>query len=298
MAHTIPNEPTSPTTKQQHFSTYYDADIQTHVQALKGNGIISGCEVTEQGSPTMVYTVAAGIASLDGSEVTVAGGSATIPTADATNPRWDLISLNSSGSIVVTAGTAAADPDIPDLPANSIYLRSCYVDAGDTAAATEADLRDLSINPLDFNNLYNRPVNRFRAEEEGGEYALGTSYTTIGFDTQEESHDSDWYGFTLDGGEVEIKKAGKYKIHVHLDVDGATGVGMARLQRKTSSGGAYFTQGGGTYPLVADARTLYSPMTPVTTNTDGQFVRVQISETSGTLDLLYATLMIEQVEIT
>lgn len=47
-------------------------------------------------------------------------------------PRFDLITVNSSGTKAVTAGTASSNPVFPAIPANSIVLAAIYVPAADT----------------------------------------------------------------------------------------------------------------------------------------------------------------------
>ncbi len=66
---------------------------------------------------------------------------ATITTADATNPRYDLISLKPDGTLRVTAGTPDASPALPALPANDVLLCVVKIAASDTAIGS-GDLFD------------------------------------------------------------------------------------------------------------------------------------------------------------
>ena len=66
----------------------------------------------------------------------VAAADVTIGTADATNPRIDLIVINSSGAKAVRAGTAAATPKPPARTANDVVIGAVYVPANDTTIAT------------------------------------------------------------------------------------------------------------------------------------------------------------------
>jgi hypothetical protein len=112
-------------------------DIDILVAGLAGNGVVSGCTVTAQGSPDMTVAVAAGVTrNTDGSTATVASGNVTITAADATNPRIDLIVVGSTGTKSATAGTAAASPVFPAIPATSVVLAAVYVPANDTTIAT------------------------------------------------------------------------------------------------------------------------------------------------------------------
>jgi len=108
-----------------------DIDILTagHV----GTGVISGCAVSAQGSPDMTVAVAVGTALVADAAVAVAAGNVTITTAHATLPRKDIVVVSNAGAKSVTAGTAAAQPLKPAIPANSVVLAEVYVPAADTA---------------------------------------------------------------------------------------------------------------------------------------------------------------------
>lgn len=107
-------------------------DINALVAGIGGDGVVSGCAVTAQSTPDMTVAVAAGVARVNGANVTVSAGNVTITTANATNPRIDLIVVNSSGTKSATAGTAAANPKAPDIPASSVLLAMVYVPANQT----------------------------------------------------------------------------------------------------------------------------------------------------------------------
>lgn len=111
-------------------------DLEIIVAGVKGTGVVTGGEVTAQGSPDMTVAVAAGTVRVGQTVVDVTAGNATITTAHATNPRFDLVVVNNSGTKSVTAGTAAASPVFPAIPANSVVLAAVYVPANDTAIAS------------------------------------------------------------------------------------------------------------------------------------------------------------------
>lgn len=108
-------------------------DLDILVAGYAGTGVFSGCAVTAQGTPDMTVAVASGTVLVAGLSATVASGNVTITTADATNPRFDLVVVSNAGTKSVTAGTAAADPVFPAIPANSAVLAAVYVPASDTA---------------------------------------------------------------------------------------------------------------------------------------------------------------------
>lgn len=111
-------------------------DIEALVQGIGGDGVLSGCAVSAQGSPDMTVAVAAGVVRVSDTYVEVAAGNVTITTADATNPRIDLVSVSSDGTKTVTDGTAAANPKAPACPADSVPLAMVFVPANDTAIAS------------------------------------------------------------------------------------------------------------------------------------------------------------------
>lgn len=120
---------------------------------LTSEGIVSTGDlaVSAKSPAAMSVNVAAGAAYVKGDEATYQGYyhvvsdatvSVNIGAADSTNPRIDLVvarvrDQNYSGStnawaVEVVAGTAAASPAVPALPANALKLAEVRVDAGVT----------------------------------------------------------------------------------------------------------------------------------------------------------------------
>mgnify|MGYP000861097264 CR=1 FL=1 len=108
-------------------------DVDILVSGYAGTGVVSGCAVTAQTTPDMTLAVAAGSIKVANAIVSVASGNVTITTAHASNPRFDLVVVDNTGAKSVTAGTAAASPVFPAIPANSVVLAAVYVPANDTA---------------------------------------------------------------------------------------------------------------------------------------------------------------------
>jgi hypothetical protein len=134
VAFTIPSRDVAGNASQ---AEIHATDIRALTDGLNGVGVVSGCAVTAQGSPDMTVAIAAGtIRIASGALVTVTSGNGTITTADATNPRIDVISASNAGVKTVTAGTPAAAPKPPDLPAGNVALAFVYVAAGDTAISS------------------------------------------------------------------------------------------------------------------------------------------------------------------
>ena len=132
MAFGIPNQADAGASALQSAVDAGDFDIL--VEAYNGDGVISGGAVTT--SCGLALAVASGVAMVNGARVTIGSGTVTISTADACNPRIDLIHVTCGGTKTVTAGTAAAVPVYPAVPANSAVLAAVFVPAADTVIAT------------------------------------------------------------------------------------------------------------------------------------------------------------------
>jgi hypothetical protein len=132
---TIPDNDVSASANQ---SRWFQTDIDILAAGVAGTGVLTGCAVTAQASPDMTVAVAAGTIqpSAGAAAVVVAAGNVTIGTADATNPRLDLVSASAAGVKTVTAGTAAVAPKPPALPAGHAALAVVYVPATDTTMAS------------------------------------------------------------------------------------------------------------------------------------------------------------------
>lgn len=134
MSFIIPNVADAGDSKQAQVDK---VDLDILVAGLKGDGVIVGCAVTAQGSPNMTVAVAAGLVLINNASLVVSAGNVTIATANATNPRFDLICVDNAGAKSAVAGTAAASPVFPAIPSNSSVLAAVYVPANDTTIASD-----------------------------------------------------------------------------------------------------------------------------------------------------------------
>lgn len=130
MAFTIPNEATAGFGDQSEIDK---VDFDILVAAYAATGVVSGCGVTAQGAPNMTVAVASGVCYFAGVRTTITGGNSTVGAADATLDRYDLICATSAGSFTTVAGTPAANPVFPDIPASRVVLAAVYVPATTTA---------------------------------------------------------------------------------------------------------------------------------------------------------------------
>lgn len=117
--------------------------------AAQGWGVLSGLSVTQRGAgANMSVDVSAGSARINGTDVEKGSTSnVVISVAHATYDRYDLIVIDSSGTISVITGTAASvsyanDYDLDSN--NAILLAEIYIPANDTSIA-DSQISDKSI---------------------------------------------------------------------------------------------------------------------------------------------------------
>lgn len=122
--------------------------------ATNGTGVMSGCACTPASSgSTLGVAVASGTVVVAGTVVAVTGATVTPGAASGSNPRFDLVVSNSSGTLSVIAGTAAATPVFPAAaPATYAVLASVYIPTSATSitASNIVDKRQmLSVDAAD-----------------------------------------------------------------------------------------------------------------------------------------------------
>lgn len=105
-----------------------------------GYGIVSGCEPSISG---LTVTVAAGVVHLaGGTRKEISATTVTLDAADSTNPRIDLVYIDSTGVVAKITGTAVASPSVPVLPTGGISVAQVSVAAG-ASTGTITDKRDM-----------------------------------------------------------------------------------------------------------------------------------------------------------
>ena len=100
--------------------------------AFRGTAVMSGCEVSAAGTSRTV-SITAGSVQINGAVIAVGAGSVTL-AAGSTFDRYDLVSVNASGSKIVTKG--ATKRKCPTQPANTCLIAIVFVPAGATVIAT------------------------------------------------------------------------------------------------------------------------------------------------------------------
>lgn len=133
MPFTIPNESDAAFADQARVDS---VDLLILAGGMNGNGVVSGCAVTTTGTTNGSVAVATGEIRINDLMMTVSASAALAIGANATgNPRYDLVTVATGASprtAVVTAGTAAASPKFPAIPANSVVLAAVRVPNGHT----------------------------------------------------------------------------------------------------------------------------------------------------------------------
>lgn len=118
-------------------SIFFQEQLEVLVAGLVGTDcVLSGGAVTAQGSPDMTVAVAKAAVLTNGLLRAVTAGNVTVPAADVTNPRIDLIVVTSAGAKANRQGTAAAAPKPPARTANDVVLAAVYVPAAATTITT------------------------------------------------------------------------------------------------------------------------------------------------------------------
>jgi len=131
MSFTVPAEADA---HHVHMSEIDQQDFEYIQEALKGNGVMSGCAVTAQGTPDMTVAVAAGsVRTTNMATNEVSAGNATITAADSTDPRIDIVVAAQDGTVAVRAGTPGSAPVHPSPTAGDIPIALVYIEANETA---------------------------------------------------------------------------------------------------------------------------------------------------------------------
>lgn len=95
--------------------------------------------VHAQATPGMTLKVEPGVCYVGSTRVIYAGGNTPSFTAPTTNPRIDLVTIDSAGTIAITQGTEAASPSAPAYPATKLVLAEVYNRVGETSIKDASD---------------------------------------------------------------------------------------------------------------------------------------------------------------
>jgi len=125
-------------------SPFEHVDYNAIIDGTKGNGVLSGLDVTERAAgQNMSVDVASGVALINKLSYTEASTvNVVISAADATYPRKDIIIYDvATTNPAVVTGTPAAEPIPPDITSDDILLAIVNVAANETTIAN-TDIED------------------------------------------------------------------------------------------------------------------------------------------------------------
>lgn len=107
--------------------------LNEYLAESTGYGIVSGCEPSISG---LTVTVGAGVVHLaDGTRKEIAQTNITLDNADPTNPRIDLVYIDSTGTVAKITGMAAASPSVSAMPTGGISVCNVTIAASATTGA-------------------------------------------------------------------------------------------------------------------------------------------------------------------
>ena len=115
-----------------------------------GEGVLNGCLVSASSPEALSVDVASGQVAIDGVIVDVAAQpDVSISTPNATQPRFDLVTVDDAGDVTITDGLPADfSPLFPNIPADSVALAVIYVRAGMTLVTEDHITNKRSTVPI------------------------------------------------------------------------------------------------------------------------------------------------------
>lgn len=172
-------------------SELFNLDFLILDAALQGNDlVVSGCTVTTHGSD-LTPNVAAGVVVSNKVYKTVTGATVTIGAANGSNPRIDVIVIDSAGAKQVRAGTAAAHPKPPALTANDVALAFVLVRTSSTSILA-GDITDKRCIVGHFYSRFKFSASRSTNQTLGA----SSSFTKISWDTERYDSNSNYDNVT------------------------------------------------------------------------------------------------------
>lgn len=95
----------------------------------QGSGQLSA---HQQDVPNLTVKIEAGTYFIGGNAYSYAGGNSPTIAAPTTNPRIDLVVIDTSGTVSLVAGTEAASPSVPARPVDKYTICAVYCRVGQT----------------------------------------------------------------------------------------------------------------------------------------------------------------------
>jgi hypothetical protein len=132
VAFTVPNEGSATYSRQAGLDS---GDLAIMVAALKGDGVLTGCDVQAQSTPDMTVKILAGQIQIGTLTPTMNPVTLAVTPGHVSLNRLDLVVANTTGVASVVPGVPAQFPVFPALPTNTIALAAIYVQTVATLVA-------------------------------------------------------------------------------------------------------------------------------------------------------------------
>lgn len=196
-------------------TTAYALQMAAAYNALNGFGIVSGCSISK-GTGDWDIDVTSGTVFITGTGAVAVGSGTVTLTApgsdadmDAGESRIDLITADTGGSLAGVEGTAAADPDYPDIPTDEVLLGFVEVFNDDSTAA-DSTIFDVPV-------LFGDDIERYDVMQPPASTSAGSA--TLGGGWVSEDANQDCFVF----GQIRALNTEGTNGQVTVDVDESGG---------------------------------------------------------------------------
>lgn len=145
MAFTIPNE-ADPGITDSNQAEPDKVDIDILVAGIIGDGMISGCAVTEDSPQSNNVAVTSGVVIINGAQQWADSDDVDCTAPHGTYARFDLIVVDSAGDLTAVKGPEDGTVVFPAVPASKVAIAAVYRAANDATIA-DADIVDKRVFP-------------------------------------------------------------------------------------------------------------------------------------------------------
>lgn len=267
-------------------NVYKAAWNQSIYKASLGNGVVSSgsisntkLKVTESGTPAMTVGVLPGTCFMDGISYTEAStATLTIGSGHVSYQRYDAIVYDQSASTAkVIAGTAAANPLVPDVDADlDIYLGAVLVSTAEVTSIVNADIYDM--------RAYTQLVESCYLRSSGNV----TTSASVSKDMPWNVEVSDTNSMhTGSGTVVTVSAAGMYSYVANIVWSSATG-GVRTIDVLDNDSNSLATDS--VTLAAADNNTVFNSVSGLANLSSGGTLKIQVNQTTtGNLTVLGKT---------